>query len=116
LAEVSHPPAAYERSDVSLGFVGVLAGGFAGTVALVIVMLLLLFPSAHADRRAPQPPVIPAPRLQPDPSADLAAYRARTAARRDSFGWLDRAAGRVHLPVGEAMREQVRRGWSEPPE
>lgn len=116
MADISHPPAAYERSDVSLGLVGALAGGFVGTIALVIVVLLVLYPSTHIDRAGLEPPAVPAPRLQPDPAADLAAYQARMAARRDSFAWVDRASGRVRIPVAEAMREEVRRGWLAPSE
>jgi hypothetical protein len=109
LAEISHPPAAYERTDVPPWLVGALAAGFCATVALVISGLLLIYPSARPEAH-PAPPAIPAPRLQPDPAADLAAYRARMA-ERDGFRWVDRAAGRIQLPIAEAMREQVRRGW-----
>jgi hypothetical protein len=113
--EISHPPAAYERSDVSLRLVGALAAGLAGTVALVILSLSLLFPETHPRAAAPEPATVPAPRLQPSPLADLVLFNARAAARLDSFDWVDRKGGWVRIPIADAMKERVRRGWAAEP-
>ena len=60
-------------------------------------------PAAHVlvDVEAPRQP--PAPRLQEHPVADLEALRARENAQLQGYGWVDRANGRVHVPIERAM-------------
>jgi hypothetical protein len=55
-----------------------------------------------------QPP--PAPRLQTDAPADLREMRARETAALESYGWVDRQKGIVHIPVERAMELLVERG------
>jgi hypothetical protein len=45
----------------------------------------------------------PAPRLQPDPVADMNAFRAREEQILNSYGWVDEANGKVHIPIERAM-------------
>jgi hypothetical protein len=52
----------------------------------------------------------PPPRLQVDPLRDLAALHAREDARLDHYGWIDRQAGRVHIPVARALDLMVAEG------
>jgi hypothetical protein len=60
-------------------------------------------PAAHAlvDTEAPREP--PSPRLQEHPIEDLETLRARENARLHGYGWVDRAKGRVHIPIERAM-------------
>lgn len=60
--------------------------------------------AASYARREP-----PEPRLQTDPVGDLAILRAREAARLDGYGWVDRQAGIVHIPITRAMELLVAR-------
>lgn len=46
----------------------------------------------------------PAPRLEIDPTASLTRLRAEEDARLASYGWVDRPAGIVHIPIDRAMR------------
>ena len=52
----------------------------------------------------------PQPRLQEDPRGDLAALRAREATLLETYGWVDRRAGRVRIPVDRAMALLVEEG------
>ena len=52
----------------------------------------------------------PAPRLETVPRADLAALRASEDTRLGSYGWVDRDAGVVHIPVERAMTLVLERG------
>lgn len=52
------------------------------------------------------------PELQPDPKADFAHWQQLQKARLNSFGWVDRDAGIVHLPIDRAMDLLVERGLS----
>jgi len=45
----------------------------------------------------------PAPRLQADALGDLEALRAREQAQLDAYGWVDRQAGTVRIPIDRAM-------------
>jgi hypothetical protein len=45
----------------------------------------------------------PAPKLQPDPVADLNKFRASVEQRLNSYGWTDQKAGVVHIPIERAI-------------
>jgi hypothetical protein len=52
----------------------------------------------------------PGPRLQITPSADLAEYRKKEFERLNNYGWADRVAGKVHIPIDQAIDAVVRAG------
>src|SRR5438105_14172123 len=45
----------------------------------------------------------PFPRLQLSAPADLQAFRAHEEAELNSYGWVDKTAGVVRIPIGSAM-------------
>ena len=61
--------------------------------------------AATAMRRLP-----PEPRLQTDPRDDLANLRRSEEQLLTSYGWVDRNAGIVHIPIDRAMKLIVERG------
>ncbi len=65
-------------------------------------------PLAIVERTAPPPP--PAPRLQVDGATDLKTMRAEESAVLEGYGWTDRAAGRVRIPVARALDLVAERG------
>lgn len=106
---------AYERSDVSLRLLGIIALGLFLTLCAVPGVLLLVFPHATMDRLKGPTLTPPAPRLQSNPQADLRALRAAEDARLSSYGWVDRNKGVVHIPIEEAMRDIAIRGIADWP-
>jgi hypothetical protein len=64
----------------------------------------LLHTLGPAANTAQPPAAIPAPRLQPAPQPERAAYFADKQQRLDSAGWVDRGAGIAHIPLEDAMR------------
>jgi hypothetical protein len=64
-----------------------------------------------AEREEP-----PEPRLQALPAAELRAYRAREEERLSTYGWVDRQAGLVRLPIERAMEIIAREGLPARPE
>ena len=48
-------------------------------------------------------PYFPTPREQPDPLVDLETLRAREDAQLNSYGWVDRNAGVVRIPIDRAI-------------
>ena len=105
-------PTDYERSDAPPGLLVALAVGLAVTVIGVMIALAFLFPNALADcPKGPVQPLPPAPRLQIEPRGDLIAYETAKTRRLESYGWANRARGRVHVPVEAAMRDVAAKGW-----
>lgn len=83
-----------------------LGGAFAGLVAWSTESAEPRYPLA-AGRQAPKPP---APVLQQYPDREMTAFRAEDSGNLQSYGWLDRATGRVHIPIDEAIRLTLERG------
>ena len=57
--------------------------------------------------------LFPEPRLQVDPALDLANMRVRDARELDTFGWIDRKAGTLRIPIDRAMQLIAERGLPE---
>jgi hypothetical protein len=105
-----NPENTYERSDWPIKAIGV--------VALIVLAFLAIAPWAlfggfrgsvsDVDRQLAVTP--PAPRLQVDPEEDLARLRAAAEARLESYGWVDRQKGVVHIPIEQAMRQVAAKG------
>lgn len=104
----------HETRDVSARPV-VLAG--VGLLVLLLATsagawwLLAHYQAREARRSPPASPLAreygraepPAPRLQTDPLADLRALRAEEDARLFGYGWVDRDAGIVRIPIERAI-------------
>jgi hypothetical protein len=105
----------YEVSDVSPALVAAIAAGFALFLTATPFVIQLSFRHSSPDQATgPRGAMPPAPRLEADPVADGAAYRSREAAQLAGYGWVDRPAGIVRMPIDEAMRilaERGRAGW-----
>ncbi|WP_343715549.1 hypothetical protein [Inquilinus sp.] len=89
-------------------FVGLLLS--AGLVAA----MLGTFQHARPVAEAPPQPVPAPPRLQANPPADRIAAENRALAELQGTARVDRAAGRVRIPIEQAMRLQAQRGWAGP--
>lgn len=105
-------------------------------VAAVVIYAVLFGMFQYFDREAAmadparnplligeKPPATPAarfpqPRLQANAAADLDKFRAAENETLASYGWVDRNAGIVHMPIDRAMQMVVERGvpvWPAPP-
>jgi hypothetical protein len=110
----------HERSDVNVGGVLLFGAGLfvvAAVVHLLIWALFGFFDSREAVRRVREYPlaaqenqVPPEPRLQISPREDMRELRDREDELLTSYGWVDRNAGVVRIPIEEAMKIVVQRG------
>lgn len=105
--EVGHEP--YDRAVWSFVYVG--------GVAVIFVVFGLAFAAAviwqsAGERLAREPavsplaaqrPEPPGPRLQVSPRLDMQQFRAREDATLSTYGWIDRDAGVVRVPIERAM-------------
>ena len=105
------PPARHERRDI--GFRPML---LAGTLLLIAVggmmgLAYWIYPRSLQDQTFHRPlPRFPEPQLQPNPPGDMEAFRALQLKQLRGTYWLDREAGRLHLPIDQAMAKVARDG------
>jgi hypothetical protein len=71
--------------------------------------------SLYPGRMAIDVDQFPNPRLQENPSIDLARLRAEERQRFDAYGWVDRKAGIAHIPVERAMAILAKTGLPKVP-
>lgn len=111
----------HEERDVSFR---PLVRGLIALVALVVVAVVLMrvllgyLAVREAENSPPANPlaqsfgrqVPPEPRLQSDPLQDLQALHAEEDAVLTSYGWVDRQAGVVRIPLQRALDLLAQRG------
>jgi hypothetical protein len=115
----------YETTDVSPRAPWFVAAGLVAGVAIVFVVITWMIHSMHRRDAASREqtgndrvtaavsatrPRFPEPRLQVAPEVDLAALRARDDAALNTYGWVDRKAGVVRIPIERAMDLVAQRG------
>jgi hypothetical protein len=120
-SDMTNPDVAYEPKDVNLR--GILIFGLAlACIGLAAHFgVAWLFEMLRQDALARQPPMSPLvakerpqlpqdletisqPRLQKNETLDLQRLRQEEDSILGSYGWVDRDAGVVRLPIAEAMR------------
>src|SRR5438067_791179 len=123
----ANPDVHHETTDIDIRGVFTFGIGLLVAAAVIHVAVWLLFrllADEHAQRVAPEYPlavsqherVPPEPRLQPapplwkTPREDLQDFRQQEDQILTNYGWVDRNAGIVRIPIGEAMKLTVQRG------
>lgn len=110
-----------EQRDINIRAVAGFIVGLLVVAVVVHVLMWLLFDyfAGRATREdPPRPPLSagdaprlpPEPRLQTTPVADLQRIRRDERARLETYGWIDRTAGTVHMPIDRAMQLLLERG------
>lgn len=113
------PEGSYEQRDLSPRVIGLFLAGLVVATGLTFMAMWGLFDyyagRQTRDFRPPSPladvrQIPPEPRLQVGGAADLAAFRAKEEAELHSYGWIDRKAGIVRIPIDRAMDLLLQRG------
>src|SRR5471032_319166 len=104
----------HEQSDVNIRAIVGFGAGLIVTAVVVYVLIFVLF--RYFDRResakvpAEYPLAAaqgqrepPEPRLQTDPRQDMSDFRATEDDVLGSYGWVDKKAGAVRIPIDVAM-------------
>ncbi|HMB81779.1 MAG TPA: hypothetical protein VKI43_17005 [Vicinamibacterales bacterium] len=116
-----HVESHHEESDVNFGAIIGFGAGLIVVAAVVSVIIFGLFrffdhregvamPSEYPLAAAQANRVPPEPRLQVDPRQDLADLRAKEDELLASYGWVDKNAGVVRIPIDAAMKLTLERG------
>ena len=65
--------------------------------------------SARAGPNQPPEMHVAGPQLQSAPRVEFAEFQREKRARLENYGWIDRDAGRVHIPIEHAMQLMAER-------
>ncbi len=108
----------YEPRDTNIRGVVMFGIGLTALVAVALLLMGWLF-RFLAERKEPGPTpsplalertVPPEPRLQVRPNTDIEKMRAAAQAALNSYGWVDRQAGVVRIPIERAIELTAQRG------
>jgi hypothetical protein len=113
--------AGHEKSDVSIGAIVKFGIGLAVAAVVIHVALWGLFElleTRESRRDTPLPPLAaaglrrtpPEPRLEPDALVSRRRMQAEEREALTTYGWVDKRAGVVRLPIERAMDLLVERG------
>jgi hypothetical protein len=108
--EGENPGVAFETADWPLAPVALV---YAGVLVLLVVscaVLVVAYPDALPDVGRTVAIAPPGPRLQTNPPGDLQAFRAQEEKRLNSYYWIDKSHGVLHIPIDQAMRELAQTG------
>ena len=116
------PGAGYEHTDADVG--AMVKFGFWLGVSIIVVMIGVAGSFALLKRWSVEDPakkafplsdatelrLPPEPRLQQSPANEIYEFRLEQNRRLNEYGWYDKAAGVVHIPIADAMKLTVERG------
>jgi hypothetical protein len=106
----SNSETAFETSDWPVGMIGLVLLGTIIFLIIVPFVLMAAFPSSVRDVSRVLTVEPPAPRLQTDPSADLAQFRIDEEKRLDGYYWINQQKGILHIPIEQAMKKVAEQG------
>lgn len=107
-----NPTTDFEPTDWSLRPVALVYVAIPALLVSSCLILIVAYPNAlpDVDRTLHMAP--PGPRLQTDAAADLQKSRADEERRLNTYYWIDREKGIVHIPIDEAMKKLAATGAS----
>ena len=105
-----NPGVAFESSDWAPAAIAPIYVGILILLVISSLVLIVAYPNSLPDvtrivRIAP-----PGPRLQTDPQVDLERFRAAEDKRLNTYYWINKSQGTVHIPIAQAMRELATTG------
>jgi hypothetical protein len=121
MSDVNPEVVHHEESDVNVRGLFAFASGLTVILVFVCFVVWVLFQvyAARAGQKTPaefplaasqQNRLPPEPRLQTNPRQDLSDLQSQETQVLTSYGWVDKNAGVVRIPIDEAMRLTLQRG------
>jgi hypothetical protein len=112
-------PAGHETTDADIQPIVLTAAGLAIVAAIVLAISIGLF-RYFVERPAPTLPnpmasanelLPPAPHIEEHPGTELQQLREQEDRTLSTYGWVDKKAGTVRLPIDRAIELQLQRGF-----
>jgi hypothetical protein len=109
----------YERSDAHVPTIWRFIAALFALIAVALLLMLGMFRWFYraGQAAAPEPTLMeaqrvlpPAPRLQVTTAVDIEQLRQREEQALTTYGWVDKNAGVVRIPVSRAIDLMVERG------
>lgn len=119
MAEPTRTGPGHETRDFSVRVVTWFAVGLVASTFVIYLGVAGLYRFFESVHPSPQSPsrialhphmVAPPPRLQTNATVDLARYEKREREKLNSYGWIDKPAGILHIPIERAMDLVAQRG------
>jgi hypothetical protein len=110
----------HETRDAKLWPIILTGAGLAVTVAIVGLISYGVFQylGAHPPFTAPTNPmsvgdlqIPPAPRIEEHPAIEIQQLHAQEEKILSTYGWVDKKAGVIRIPIDRAMELQLERGF-----
>lgn len=103
----------HEDRDISVFTVAKWVGALFGIVlsVMLVVYVLYHFRPSHADPELVLTRRMMSPALQPRPNDDMKAFLQEQHRQVTTYGWVDKATGRVRVPVEKAREMALQRGF-----
>jgi hypothetical protein len=105
-----NPKTAFEKSDWPLGTIALVLLGTLIFLVIAPFVLMGAYPRAVSDVSRALTVEPPQPRLQTDPPEDLAQFLVDEDKRLNTYYWIDKNKGIVHIPIEQAMQELAGEG------
>jgi hypothetical protein len=112
-------PTGHETTDADIQPIVLTAAGLAIVAAIVLAISIGLF-RFFVERPAPTPPnpmasaneaLPPAPHIEEHPANELQQLREQEDRTLSTYGWVDKKAGMVRIPLDRAIELQLQRGF-----
>jgi len=100
----------FEPTDWSLRPVALIYAGIPVLLVVSSLVLIAAYPNALPDVDRTLHIAPPGPRLQTDAAGDLQKFRADEERRLNTYYWVDKQKGIVHIPIEQAMQKLAARG------
>ena len=122
MSTAAHPPGlGHEHTDVNIRPIVIAGLGLAAVLVVIGALMLGMFDlfAAHEARVSPPPNPLaaaegprlpPEPRLQVQPVKDLRELREAETTLLEHYGWVDKNAGVVRIPIDDAIKLTLQRG------
>jgi len=113
-------PAGHETRDARIAPIVLTGAGLALTVAIVGLVIYGVFQylethPATSVRTNPmsaeESQIPPAPRIEEHPAIEIQQLHAQENSILSTYGWMDKKAGVVRIPIDRAMELQLERGF-----
>ena len=105
-----NPKTAFEKSEWPLGTIGLVLLGTLIFLVIAPLVLIAAFPRAVSDVSRALTVEPPQPRLETDPPEDLARFLVDEDKRLNTYYWIDKKKGIIHIPIEQAMQELAEEG------
>jgi hypothetical protein len=105
-----NPQTTYEKEDWPLGWVGLVFIGIFIFLVITPFILMAAYPSAMRDTSRKLLVVPPSPVLQLDPAREMLLFDAHQDKVLNTYYWVDKSKGIVHVPIEDAMKKLAAQG------